>query len=1145
MKALFIKELESLRPYFLAALLLALGALGIAVFGVADPARPSALFVESLDGGFFVGGTICLIAGLFSCGSEARDGTLNFFDTLPVSRGQLHAAKMLALLVLILAVAACGLVPPALQLAAAGALPRAGPVLSKLGALYASGLLGCAGLGLFFGSGRRPGVFSLLTVLLLLEVLGEVSAHAAPARVSTLFQIPMRGAEPIVPPVAHAVWLSFFAAGVLGSRFGLGAAGRRKEARFDAVRFGFVLVVVFVAVSSTGIAVQVAPKVQALLRSRPTISQPAPHLSVLFHPEDVLAAELSRLVPEVDRRVREALDTAPRRIDVELIGAGAFHAGEQQGRNVRVDPSAPGAASVLHHELVHAYADALAGPRGRALLDAWRAFGEGAATLLGAELSGERAELDEMLVSAGHLHARGGTSLGLLLRGAERQKWYDHHEIYPLGVVFVEALRDEAGPGVVGCVFRALSTAPQGGDLWRHLGARCEFELPSVAARYQSRLDGLVPGEPLTLPVPRLTWELPLSSPPSSTSGLDGLELTVDPGLVDEQPFVFRTRVRPLAADHEIDQGGRFGAAVSARHLGAQRLWAQVGFLVPNGRGPMFGPWMELDVPPRPGRTWTRPAPRLRDPAALDERRELVRLSEPTAIRISPAKDLAAFVQRERLSVFSVPDLQLVRSFEVGAEASDVGFALDGRVIVALADHGLRAFRLADGALLWSHTAASLTAGLSTSPDGSLVAMVRTVPDALSIYDASTGAMLATVPVGESLARVTLAWRPDGRVALRTTSGRRLVISPEGGAVREEEGIPKDPVAAEGGASLPPIAPNVQTDAVFGVFSLPDGDIGVVHEGGIQTWDQKSCRPRRFYPRQEKVAAIDAVVPSPNGRRVLLRGRDGSAFWDQRTGAFSSARRLDGRKPAWLLDDGWVAVEDGQLASSTGTTVPVDGEVQDLAVGPRGEIGFVVFRRDGQFVGFELRVLARPGEPDRIFGKGHASPGIAVGAGVVVWQNILTLEARALDSGGLLWSREVPAVSRVLRIREQRLLWGTRNGFWILDLDDGRVLNHASTPRFEDGALLVGGGLALGHPSHVSVRQAPSFAETCSLWRGADGALIWWDDDMYYGSAEDLKARLRRLTGLHSVSDPQLDACAARGACPRRILTHAGAVPGP
>lgn len=743
MKRLFEKELRAVLPYHLAVLVVALGDVVDTLVRRFDIGRPSVDLVENaLTPWLVVGGLVCFAVGLYSLASELRDGTIELLDGLPIGRLQIYRAKLLAGLTVVASTLISALAPRMLEaVVGAGPFdPSYTPALASHALLLLAAYLGFYGAGLGLAWAGEVAWLLLGVGAMALEVLAKIQPTIAAVNISGYLAFAYEGSRPRLLMWAPSFWAGCFVAGLLIAGRWIQTARPSSGSRLSRALYRGVLVsgglVLFLG--AWGLGSVYFDELIGMIREEPTVRS-AGLFTVMFRPEEEEeATELLKELGRIDRAVQMQLETdRPIALDIELMGAGSFHLGEQWGRKIRMRLGEH-ADRVLAHELAHAHIHALAGEGGELNSDAWRFFNEGLATWISTEVTGNTEEVDRFDAWAGVIWSKKQASFDFLLQPSKRKRRFDDHQIYPLGLTFVRALIAVGGEAAPPCILRSMAPLGEVADpftFWFATARACDVDLDGVVREYEARLADLAPARPPQLPKGRLVRR----------AGHEVVEI------IGSSPDVI-CRFRPTedAPDAQLKETSGSGGScyVPRRSLGPRSAWVQIGTVL-DGGSKMFGEWVELPRPTPLCPTLSCAEPLLRPWSALPgaaprPRLELQRLhaGRITASALSPEGDLLVTASRsdETIRLWDAASLRLLRVLRGTEGIEHVEVSADGRFVLTVGKSGTIAlWRASNGKRLWQHRARSYGAAAALFERHALVLLRERRSGGLQLLDAQYG----------------------------------------------------------------------------------------------------------------------------------------------------------------------------------------------------------------------------------------------------------------------------------------------------------------------------------------------------------------------------------------------------------------------
>lgn len=598
MRSLLSKELFALRPYLWATLVLG-GVLLISdLLSETFLMGPAQALVHDMDGWLVLSGTLTFALAHASVAPEVRLGHVHFLDALPVTRRQIFAMKVAAGLCVVTAVL---VVTGSLKLFAAWGTvqPHTGSAASLLGALFVHH---AAGLIAFYGMGALLSwLGGLGWVLLLLGYTAVfVIAESSPAlRPLSLFHgygtVRFDQGRALVLMWPAQVWLTFgVVATALSGLLFLGPGGRLIEggSRWQGKAQRALVLVISLLFGLFGLLAfvgLVGPAGDRLLQRAHRVQRGGFEVLVAQDSRTEAAPLVLRL-PQIDEAVRRVMQQSdPLNIAIEMTGGGRYHSGQYTGGKIRMSPAKDG-ATTLAHELAHAYAHRAGGPTLNRNHDHLRFFNEGLAMWVADQAIGTSSTSDAFRAWAGAIWQMGHHPFDALTEDRARGQQYDPFEAYPLGLVFVEALVDEAGPGAPIRLLDAIRALPSGTlsgrTIWYRLAHACDLDLQSVLRHYEARLRAYAQRWPHDVQVRYAT--------PLLVDG-DIVLLTADsPGT--KLRCRFRSRRQALPTDLQERSVGNGVCRVATYDASEGTISFQVGQTLEGG-WTVFGPWAEAPVP--------------------------------------------------------------------------------------------------------------------------------------------------------------------------------------------------------------------------------------------------------------------------------------------------------------------------------------------------------------------------------------------------------------------------------------------------------------------------------------------------------------------------------------------------------------------
>lgn len=519
MRALLSKELRALRPFLLLGIAMVLteiiekllNPIELQAFSNGIATLPMALTICQLLLGFAIGSGLLV--------REIDDGTLNFLDGLPVTRGAVFAAKLLAAM-LVLTVYPLGLTSlhALLHLGARESLDYAlHPDLMLT--IFALSMLVTAvslTLGMLLGFMRYLSwlVLSLCAIGVVLLQEKIPALHAA-VNTSELLRLRFIGDHWQAPQAT--LWTQLGAAMVYALlAFGLFAASghvltrARKWHRARRLLLAPVVVLMLIGVFAGVVTVsqREAVKVATVEKHQGGAIQFAPaaagHATTTHYSFSYPAPSGERLRPfikEADRTfaaVAALLHTeGGALIDVDLSGTTENHAGTAYHDRIRMHVRGKESLAVLAHETAHVFAMRLAGGESAQQLNGMVVFDEGLAEWVEHRLgAGAGAMSEEHELAAAIVSKRRLVSPRQLADYEAFAAAVDDNLKYPLGSAFVAQFVRRYGPAAPKTLLQTLARPDfprdlQGYALWQSAFQLSQFDLDLVFDDYARYLKGL------------------------------------------------------------------------------------------------------------------------------------------------------------------------------------------------------------------------------------------------------------------------------------------------------------------------------------------------------------------------------------------------------------------------------------------------------------------------------------------------------------------------------------------------------------------------------------------------------------------------------------------------------------------------------
>ena len=620
-RALFTKELRSLRPFLFIVLALVL-------FDTIDALRTpfeSSSFLDrftSMADGLSI---IQIVLG-FALGSnllvrEIDDGTLNFLDGLPLKRSAIFVAKIkAAMLVLIMMPVGLLLLNAALHMATRGSLDFALHPALLLTFFGLSILVTAVSLtaGMLFGFLR-----SLCWLVFVLCAIGiQLLENTAPSLASALntadlltlrftgtdWQLPL----PTIWTQLGATLLFGGAAFVLFNSAGNVLAQVQHLQKWRRLIVAPVVAIMLIA-ALTGVVMlaersnldsdehsEQADAVEFI----PIAKGHATTTHYSFSYPALSSARVSALIASADQTFVDVATLlkmeggAP--IDVDLSGADENHDGTAHLDRIRMHVRGASAKATLAHETAHVFAARLAGGERATQLDAMMVFNEGLAEWVESKLTkgsiSERHELAAAIVSVRRLV----TPRQLTDHDAFASAVDDNLK-YPLGAILVERFVNRYGPTAPRTLLLVLARKDfprdlQGYALWQTAFQLAGFDLDLVLDDYARHLKQLEPRyarQIAELPRPRGSLALQ-GERYAVTLRMDGPMPAGAYPLVRFRPGKSGNSAQYRTSDSALSPDGKYTAQVPERIITRGEVCFQPGLMYAGMV--IYEPWVCLPV---------------------------------------------------------------------------------------------------------------------------------------------------------------------------------------------------------------------------------------------------------------------------------------------------------------------------------------------------------------------------------------------------------------------------------------------------------------------------------------------------------------------------------------------------------------------
>lgn len=532
-RALFRKELRSLRPFlFIVLMLVLLDTIG--VFLIPFEARSFSERIATLSGEL----AVLQIAFGFALGTtllvrEIDDGTLNFLDGLPLTRSAVFVAKVkAAMLVLLIPPVGLLLLNAALHMATRQSLDYA---------LQANLLLTLFGLSVLvtavaLSAGMLLGFLRYLSwLILMLYAIGikllEDAAPSLAAALNTADLLSVRSTGTAWQLPLPAIWTQLGAtllfgvsAFVLFNSAGsvLGQVQRLKKPRR---RFVVPMVTIMLIAAIGGVVMLTARNKLAsgqphseradAVEFIPIATGHATTAHFTFSYPALSSARVRPLIGAADRTFAEVAALlkmdggAP--IDVDLSGTTENHEGTAYLDRIRMHVRDANAAATLAHETTHVFARRLAGGEDARELDGMTVFNEGLAEWVEDKFTPEANGIERHALAAAIVSTRRLVTPRQLTDHAAFASAVDQNLKYPLGAILIDRFVARYGPAAPKTLLSALANKDfprdlSGYALWQTAFQLAGFDLDLVLddyARYLRQLEPRFARQIAALPRPR------------------------------------------------------------------------------------------------------------------------------------------------------------------------------------------------------------------------------------------------------------------------------------------------------------------------------------------------------------------------------------------------------------------------------------------------------------------------------------------------------------------------------------------------------------------------------------------------------------------------------------------------------------------
>ncbi len=623
MAMLFAKELRGLRPYFLlVAVLFALsiGSELVGNFPDAMPLKPLVWLDEPRFGAVMVLVVVSVMTTAGLLVNEAEQGTLTFLDGLPVSRSRVFLAKVAGGL----AVMFVAVLTVVLEMVGFGWLSRGfvdepfpwGFVGVELLLLLAVSFYLFA-MALVFSFFRR---WLLLAIGLLAwsflwlktnqvpyGSLFDPFELARPGWDSALFRVPW-----------NLLWLQL---GTGIALLGVAWVGFcRLQRRNEGSRGGWRRVLVWagwigVPVVWVGVMMRLGGQIEESpsdVRKRHPGGEKQFGRVTTAHYEFIFREDQRRVAIRLEDSAEDVYATiaglfpgvqSSGRVVVDLASRVASHVAAQahwQKINLPLEqsPSLDEQRQMLGHELTHVFIELASDGRAKDRFQRTRWYHEGLATyyeLRYFSTTNEIAANDRVAAAA---HAWERVTFRDLCDDSVWGRRRAGELVYPLGRLWCEALVGVCGDGAPARIARALghssvlaATSSEGS--WRTALRRADFDLETVSAAFDARLDSVVARHRKWIDsLPRL----------SASWSMNGSELELRPIWEGAAPGQLVARISPVQPDSSalfefrLSPGSDGLVRISRSQCPGPTVWYALGWVVADAAFPVYESWNEKAI---------------------------------------------------------------------------------------------------------------------------------------------------------------------------------------------------------------------------------------------------------------------------------------------------------------------------------------------------------------------------------------------------------------------------------------------------------------------------------------------------------------------------------------------------------------------
>jgi len=260
----------------------------------------------------------------------------------------------------------------------------------------------------------------------------------------------------------------------------------------------------------------------------------------------------------------------------------------------------PEQMAVLGHETTHVYIDSLSDSRLRRAFQYSRWWHEGLATHVEYRLFREQGKIAGIQRVAAAVHRWKASEFESLVDDSAWRVKHDPDLAYSLGEIFFEALVAEHGVDAPGKILRALgrSDAPKdlgGLDLWRDTFQACGWDLSTTVAGYYRRLQELAETEhkQFVNSLPRLRGRV--------LTERQRVTITIIPSGEVPEGAQLRCRVRRFVDDsdysfHYLPETGDNQFSIGRKWIGSGEFWYQLGIDHPDAQFTIYEDWQRANA---------------------------------------------------------------------------------------------------------------------------------------------------------------------------------------------------------------------------------------------------------------------------------------------------------------------------------------------------------------------------------------------------------------------------------------------------------------------------------------------------------------------------------------------------------------------